>query len=119
MTKLKVYYAHSVALYNTAQEKRDVRMLERLGWDVMNPNHPNHAEYYRARGMDYFRGVIETCDLLAFRANVDGSINAGVGQEIEWARELDMVVLELPCSVQRRTLSLAATCELLSESGAR
>lgn len=40
----KVYYAHSLHLYNTPQEKRDIELLEKLGFEVLNPNQPEIQE---------------------------------------------------------------------------
>jgi hypothetical protein len=116
---MKVYYAHSIALYNTAQEKRDEATLEALGFVVVNPNKPEHDTGYKARGMDYFEDVVRNCAALAFRANPDGSINAGVAREIEMATRFGMQVFELPCGISRRVLTVGQTRSYLAEQGAR
>jgi len=36
--KRKIYYAHPLNIYNTAQEKRNIATLESLGFEVVNPN---------------------------------------------------------------------------------
>ena len=35
---MKVYYAHPINYYNTAVEKKDIETLEKLGFEVFNPN---------------------------------------------------------------------------------
>ena len=35
---MKVYYAHSMGLYNSPQEARDIETLENLKLEVLNPN---------------------------------------------------------------------------------
>lgn len=114
-----VYYAHVMALYDTPQEKRDVQLLQRLGFDVLNPNRPAHAAGAKREGMEYFKGLVLKCDVLAFRALPDGSISSGVAMEIKWAQEADMPVFELPGSVSRRCLTVEQTREYLTEVGQR
>lgn len=109
---MKVYYAHCMTIYNT-QEQRDVLMLQRLGFEVVNPNG-------KVWGMDHFLDIVENeVDAVAFRALPDGSIPAGVAQEVERARACDKPVFELPTGVLRRTLTVEQTREVLKESGQR
>ena len=58
--------------------------------------------------MDYFCKVASSCDGLAFRALHDGSISAGVAQEIECVVEKDGFIIELPdlININDRFLSL-------------
>lgn len=118
-TRLRIYYAHSIALYNTPQEARDFVALQALGFDVVNPNNPVSASCYEAEGMSYFKTVIRETAALAFRANADGTINAGIAQEIEWARELLRPVIELPSAINRRTLTVSQSRDYLRDEGAR
>lgn len=123
-----VYYAHCMALYDTMQEERDEALLEQLGWRVLNPNAPEHQEGVKAAnardpgnpqaGMNYFRPLVEKCDILAFRALPDGAIPAGVFLEIEWARAVGRPVVELPSSVLRRGITREQTREYIREVGA-
>ena len=119
MSKLKVYYAHCMAIYNTEQEKRDVALLEALGYEVANPNCAASNEGYKKEGMAYFQRFANDCDLVAFRANPDGFIPAGVAKEITMFQTLNKPVIELPCGITRRTLSVEATREHLKECGFR
>ena len=36
----KAYYAHCLSIFNTPQERRDVAVLETLGFEVYNPPAP-------------------------------------------------------------------------------
>jgi hypothetical protein len=119
-----VYYAHSVGLYGTPQEMRDVRTLKimfcRTGGDrVYNPNNPHAAAGYGRDGMDHFRPLVTESDVLAFRADVDGRIPAGVAKEIEWAKTANVPVVELASCVLARRLDVDQTRERLEEGGRR
>lgn len=122
---MKAYYAHSIALYGSRQEELDISNLETLGFEVVNPNSPKNDRIYKNRvkkgldGMAHFLDLVSDCDLLAFRANPDGSINAGIMKEIEEAKDNWMPIIELPYMIGSRGLSLEATQLLLKESGAR
>ena len=117
MSKPLAYYAHCMALYDTAQEARDVVLVKRLGFAVLNPNGPEHQKGAKREGMDYFKAVVLGCELLVFRALPDGAIPAGVYLEIQWAREADMPVIELPSSVLRRGITREQTREYIREVG--
>lgn len=125
MGKLRCYYAHSLHLYGTAQEKRDIELIEALGFEVVNPNQKRHSNAYRAlpegEGMNYFVELVRTCDVCAFRAYPDGSIGAGVYKEVLAADDPDMPmpVFELPWGLYRRGLSVEDTRAWLRELGQR
>lgn len=128
---MKVYYAHCQAIYSTPQEDRDIETLESLGMQVINPCAPHiKARILEIRKLipgdagsvimdTVFRPLVERCDALAFRALPDGSIPAGVAQEIAWAVEFALPVIELPSSMTRRTIGVAETREYLREIGQR
>jgi hypothetical protein len=117
--KLKCYYAHSLHLYNTKQEKRDIWLLEQLGYEVFNPNSPEHQRPYEDQGMEYFVKLVRFCDIIAFRAYPDGSIPAGAHKEIMSALEDNKPILEIPWGLKRRGLSVEDTREWLHELGER
>jgi len=122
LPKLRVYYAHSKAIYHKPQEKRDIILLNDLGFDVINPSDENHERLCKAwpdGAMAYFEHVVKDCQLLAFRAHADGNIGAGVVCEIDWAIEAGMPIIELPSRMLQRRLSLAQTREYLAEVGER
>ena len=112
---MKIYYAHSISIYNTSQEKRDIKSLESLGFDVVNPNKEIHQENYRSKGMDYFVELVNSCDAIAFRAHPNGDIPAGIYKEIQ----ADKPIIELPSSINGRKLTVDETREYLKEVGFR
>ena len=119
------YYAHSLHLYGTQQEARDIKLIEALGFKVVNPNEKKHSDAYMAlpedSRMNYFVELVRSCDACAFRAYPDGSIGAGVHKEIMAADDPDMPmpVFELPWGLNRRGLSVDDTREWLHELGER
>jgi hypothetical protein len=118
-TKLKVYYAHCIALYNTKQESRDVQILQALGFQVINPNAKKHDVGAKKYGMAYFEKFADECDLIVFRALPHGDITGGVGQEIEWFQERNKPVIELPSLALRRVLTKEISRVYLKEVGTR
>ena len=124
--KLKAYYAHCLAIYGTAQEKRDVAAIEALGFVCVNPNSPDIAMEFNvykmahpSHYMDFFQQFSEECDVIIFRALPDGTIPAGIDKEVSWFIALGKPVLELPSCMFRRTLTLDETRQYLSEVGQR
>lgn len=112
---MKVYYAHSMSIYNTPQEQRDIDLLESIGFEVVNPNKEIHNQGYKDQGMQYFVELVNECDIIAFRAHPDGSIPAGVAKEIDTGKP----VIELPSMVSMRVLSVDQTRQYLKEVGQR
>lgn len=116
---MKCYYAHGVNLYGTPQEKRDIVTLEKLGFEVYNPNRPEIQEKYKDLKMAMFEAIVKGQDIIAFRSYPDGSIPSGVHKEIRWALEAGMPVIELPNGLIRRGMSLEDTREYLHDCGER
>jgi hypothetical protein len=113
------YYAHSLHLYETAQEARDILTIEQLGFKVVNPNAPEHQKPYEKEGMDYFVDLANSCDVLAFRAHPNGEIPAGVHKEVINFIKTQRPVFELPWGINRRGMSVDDTREWLHELGER
>jgi len=113
----RIYYAHPVTLYDSPIEQADIHTLTALGWQVINPNEPQHELAYRARGMDYFTDLVKACNALAFRGFAAGEIPAGIHREIEAAQVMDLPIIELPSSIRRRVLNVDMTRAYLHESG--
>jgi len=111
--KKKVYYAHCASIYNTPQEKRDIELLQGLGFDVVNPNDPKHQ---KASSMGYFIKLALSCEILAFRGLPDGRIPAGIATEIF---QFDGYIIELPSGLFHRKISVEETREYLMEVGQR
>ena len=123
----KIYYAHSMHLYNTSQEKRDVELLEKLGFEVINPNSEQTQreveEYKKIHGtantMKYFNDILLECDALAFRAHINGRIPAGVGYEINVMLSNNKQVIELPALLESDFMSINETRQYLALNGQR
>lgn len=124
--KLRCYYAHTMTSYNSTIEKKDIELLEKLGFEVENPNQPKHQkgceQYAKLHGwdkvMDYFKKVIEEdCDMVAFRSLPNGQILSGVAAEVQHAISINYPVIELPCSVHKRCMDYPETKQYLIELG--
>lgn len=124
---MRVYYAHSMHLYDTEQEKRDIELLYLFRFSVLNPNNDlvkeelkqYVANYGKDNTMDYFKKLIDECDAVIFRAHIDGKIPSGVGFEINYAMEKGLPVLELPTLISNKFLSLEDTRYYLQLLGNR
>lgn len=123
---MRIYYAHCLAIYDTHQERRDLATLRALGFEILNPNQAHIARTVaelKVRNdpnyMDYFKGLVSTCQAFAFRSLPDGRIPAGVYKELEWASEMGLPIIELPSNVLEREMSVAATRRYLEEAGQR
>lgn len=130
MSKQKVYYAHFMGIYNTPQEKRDIETLEKLGFEVVNPNQPHiQIEVKRMLGMagvDYmmmfdevFFNRVRECDIFAFKALPDGRIPGGVAMELKVAQEEGKIIIELPSGMFSRSMGKEDTREYLRDIGER
>lgn len=120
MAKLKCYYAHSLHLYGTPQEKRDIELLEKLGFEVVNPSEKKYQEKYPEGGMDYFVNLALSCSVGAFRAYPDGQIPSGVYKEISAMNDAGLPVIEIPWGLMRRGIeNVEHTREWLRELGQR
>ena len=119
MSKLRCYYAHCMSIYNTPQEQRDLEELNKLGFEVVNPNHPGSEEGYQQTGMDYFLDMITDCNVLVFRSLITQEIPAGITKEIAHAQYRGLPIFELPTRVDQRKLDVEQTREYLREVGQR
>lgn len=109
--KLKCYYAHPISDYNTEIENQDIRKLESLGFEVLNPNNVEYEKDYKLHGMTTFLKLILQCDCLCFRAfdDVRATIPAGVAKEIAYADNLEKPVFEITLAIGDRILSVDDT----------
>jgi nucleoside 2-deoxyribosyltransferase len=113
--------------YGSTIERDDVQLLEKLGFEVLNPNNEDTQrrcqEYIEANGrensMKFFEGEIDKCDCVAFRALPDGSILSGVGYEICYAINCDKPVFEMPRMLEQRSMAYHQTKAYLYEVGYR
>lgn len=123
----KVYYAHSLHLYNTPQEERDVILLEALGYEVVNPNTFEMQDKYTAwtkevpdtERMKFFEWAVGKCDVIAFRRHVDMTIPSGVMYELDYAFMRGIHAFELPTILPSQKLTVDETREYLRYNGQR
>lgn len=123
--KKKIYYAHNMLQYGSNIEAQDIETLEKLGFEVINPNHPdNEAEYFKRKkeqpGKEFtvFTDLVKTCDFLAFRS-IMGRISAGVGKEIKFAKEHNLPIIEMPTITTDRFLTVEETIEYCRPLGVK
>lgn len=118
---MKCYYARPITLYNTRIEIEDRKLIEKLGFEVADPNCEEIQQIFKTRGtpsgIEACFKMVKECDVIAFRAFPDDKIGAGVVGEIKVAKNNDIPVFELPCDVFRRSLSIDETRSILRESG--
>lgn len=113
----KCYYAHPITDYGTDAEASDIAKLEMMGFQVLNPNAPEHDAGYKKNGMDYFKRLVDDCSVLAYRAFADGAIPAGVWKEIRWAAYDAKPIIQLPNLLQAYVLNVEDTRERLKMLG--
>ena len=113
------YYARPMSIYKTPQEDRDKQLIKQLGFDVVEINTSEIQAQAKEHGMLVFKDLVRGTEALFFRAFFDGSIGAGVAQEIALAAEINLPIVELPSKIKRRTLNVEDTKAALAELGQR
>ncbi len=117
---MKIYFARPISQYGTFQDNRDIALLEKMKFEVINPAKTTEVkEDYKKRGMPAYTDLVATADALAFRSFVDLKIGAGVCAEIQKAQEMGLPVFELPTITAQRELSVEETRQYLSLLGQR
>lgn len=123
-----VYYAHSMHLYGKPREARDIKLLEDMGFKVINPSEEKYKMGFkkwneefptRKNYMDYFENLACSCDCVAFRSYPDGTIPSGVGSEVKAALANNKVIIELPNLNSGRFLNVEDTKLFLDYLGER
>jgi len=84
---MKIYYAHSKAIYGTQREKEELCFLK-LVFDVVDPNN----DMGERGNIKYYLEAINKCDLVICSEYQD-FIGKGVFQEIDWAIKNNKPVL--------------------------
>lgn len=125
---LKVYYAHFMGIYNTPQEERDVATLQDLDLQVINPNRKDISDRFKEalKVLPYkdafeqvFGGLVEDCEVFAFKALPDGRIPGGVAWELRIAKLEGKTIIELPSGMHARSMGKDDTREYLQDIGQR
>lgn len=117
----KAYYARPISIDETPQEGRDHALITAMGFEPYPVGDEKRAVLaeYRKIGMDAFKASVLASQALFYRAFPDGTIGAGVSQEIAWAIENSIPVVEIPRQIARRTLTVEQTKAMLAELGQR
>lgn len=115
----KLYYAHAICIYNTQQEVIDLEIISKIfnNYEIINPNSDYVKDNYKG-DMNFFKDIVQECDLLVFRALPNGKIPSGIAKEISYADEKEIISIELPCYTGR-IMSVEDTRQFLKEIGAR
>ena len=117
----KAYYARPISIDGTPQEERDHALIRALGFEPypIGADKTKALEEYKTLGLETFKPYVQSSRTLFFRSFPDNSIGAGVAQEIAWAQEVNIPVVEIPRQIQRRTLTVEQTRDMLKELGKR
>ena len=105
-------------IYGTPEEKRDMLLLEQLGYAAI-PFTEEMERRAKTEGMVPFIEKAREAEALFFRAFPDGSIGAGVWAEIQAAVKSGIPVMELPRLDPGRQLSIENTRWYLERLGQR
>ena len=113
---MKIYYAHPIWTYGTKQEQRDLDLLKNIfpNGEIINPNSKENEELYKLQGMELFTNLVDSCDIVVFRACPGGKIPAGIWKEIN----RNKILIELP-SLLDREMSVENTRNFIKEIGYR
>lgn len=96
---MKIYYGRPVTHYKSNRDRNKV-IRAIYGWfygdvnvldsaiQIIDPDHPDHQEGYKQRGMDYFRELVATCNVGVFQPMYDGAWTPGVIAEAKVLRDL-------------------------------
>lgn len=123
--KKRCYFSRPRPFYKTSQDKKDIELLESMGYEVIDPAVRSLAissppeEVAIIGRMAKYKFLVKGCDVLAFRSFPDLKIGAGVLKEIVWAEESDIPVFELPTDTGGRALSVEETRKYISKMGGK
>ncbi len=116
--KPKLYFGHTVDIYNTPKEQELIAAIERAlpEYEVENPNHPLHEEGYqqykkeKSSGMKYyFEKVLPNMNAGVFQPFADGMFGAGVFGEAKFLHEQGKPIYEITLEGVVSTLKLDAS----------
>ena len=119
------YYARCQAIYGTPQEARDHALIRRLGYEpiLFDAAIQEKCNLLKIQGKnvmeEVFRPLVSSSSILFFRALPDCRIPAGVAEEIQYAGQLGVPVIEIPSGLYIRVMGIEETREYLKEAGQR
>lgn len=116
---MKAFYSRPITLFGTKQEKRDINIIQSLGYDVLDYKTDEILQDYNNRGMVVFEELVKKCDILFYRSFIDLKIGAGVLKEVNAAIKNNIPVFELPTITESRILNVQETKNYLFLMGQR
>jgi len=109
---VNIYYAHSILIYNTKREKKELRFLRKKFSSIFNPN--TDIIWDDTTKMEpYFRAV-KNSDILVV-SELKNHIGKGVFDEIKTALNSNILVLCLRRKFFKYSLRKVKDVELLNE----
>lgn len=124
ISRVRVYYARSVLLRGTEQERADIASLEKAGFEVVNAEREevDCDDWDKDAGFVYFNKTSNVPAnkrpaVLVYRPYDDGSIPNGIATLIKAVRFHGFLIMELPTKSNRPTLRYQETVEHLSAAG--
>ncbi len=116
---MKIYYARPMNIYGKPIDIANKALLQKLGFEVIDPDKKELVEKYAVQGMSAFYEVIDTCDALTYFTTGEGSITSGVMKEIYHAQSQNKPVFEIPNFLGKKILTVEETRQYLSSVGFR
>lgn len=123
-SRVRVYYARSVLLRGTEQERADIASLEKAGFEVVNAEREevDCDDWDKDAGFVYFNKTSNVAAnkrpaVLVYRPYDDGSIPNGIATLIKAVRFHGFLIMELPTASNRPTMRWQETVEYLSAAG--
>lgn len=83
----RVYFAHPMSTYNTDLEQKCLERIHKKfpDYEIVNPNGRVHQEACRLTSMEYFKLLVDYCDVVVALPYADGKYGAGVAYEMQMA----------------------------------
>lgn len=93
---IKIYYSHSMKIYDTETERKEMGLIEREfpNAKIVNPPSFEGSIKKQMEGMAFCHRLIDECDILVF-SRLMGVITSGVGDEVNYALRKKMNVFEI------------------------
>ncbi len=123
MTLPKIYFGHTIDIYNTPKEQELVERIQRElpQFEVENPNQPIHEQGYQTykiagNGMKYyFEKVLPSMDAGIFQPFADGKFGAGVFGEAAFLHGQGKPIYEISLEGKIASMELDASRALTVE----
>ena len=94
--RIKIYYAHSKQIYNTPQEEKELKIIEKHfpKMTIINPKLYESDPEKRKNNMKYCHKLIDSCKYVVW-SKLQGKVTCGVGDEVNYALEQGKKVFQI------------------------